>query len=250
MGLTGQLRRVVGPAVRRIGARAIPVALKYAAIRDNVTRALTVSFDNIPPLQAKHLDNVRLFANRNDLISSMRSIEGGVIAEVGVAHGDFSEFLMGQLKPKRFVAFDLFNLHESRQYGHEPWWEGNAKRLNSMTHLEFYKRRFADRSAEVMTEVGMSHLTLAKYPNKSFDLIYIDADHSYEGVKKDADVAKDKVADNGFLIFNDYKIFSHTEGIYYGVVRAVNELIVNDDWVVCGFALERQMYCDIAIHKR
>ena len=167
----------------------------------------------------------------------MRSIEGGVIAEVGVAHGDFSEFLMDQLKPKRFVAFDLFNMHE---WG-EAWGVPTAKLLNNMTHLEFYKRRFADRSAEVVIEVGMSHLTVVKYPDKSFDLIYIDGDHSYEGVKKDAEVAKNKITDNGILIFNDYIAFSPWEGCVYGVVRAVNELIVKDDWVVIGFALQYQM---------
>jgi Methyltransferase domain len=247
VGLTGRLRRVVAP-VRRIGARAIPFALKYSAIRENVMRALAANraHENIPPLEAKHLDNARLFANRKDLISSIPSIQGGVVAEVGVAHGDFSEFLIDQLKPKRFVAFDLFTMHE---WG-VAWEDTTANLLNNMTHLEFYKRRFADRSAEVVIEVGMSHLTLGKYPNKSFDLIYIDADHRYEAVKKDAEVAKNKVADNGFLIFNDYMRFDHLEGQLYGVVRAVNELIVNDNWVVCGFALQREMYCDIAIHKR
>ena len=167
----------------------------------------------------------------------MRSIEGGVIAEVGVAHGDFSEFLMDQLKPRRFVAFDLFNMHE---WG-EAWGVPTAKLLNNMTHLEFYKRRFADRSAEVVIEVGMSHLTVVKYPDKSFDLIYIDGDHRFEAVKKDAVVAKNKVADNGVLIFNDYQVFSLWDGYLYGVVRAVNELIVKDDWVVIGFALQYQM---------
>jgi len=233
--------RVLAPVIRRIGARS-------PEFRNYLIRALIGSPDlfDFPPLEARHLDNAQLFANRYDLISSMRSIEGGVIAEVGVARGDFSEFLIDQLKPKRFVAFDLFDMHE--------W--GNAfgipiaKYLSNMTHLEFYKRRFADRNADVVIEVGMSHLQLAKYPDKSFDLIYIDGDHSYEGVKKDAEIAKDKVVDNGVLVFNDYLAFSAWEGAVYGVMRAVNELIVKDDWVVTGFALNHWMHYDVALRKR
>jgi hypothetical protein len=154
--------------------------------------------------------------------------------------------LIEQLKPKRFVAFDLFNMHEWSN----AWGIPTVKYLYNMTHLEFYKRRFADRSAEVVIEVGMSHLTVVKYPDKSFDLIYIDGDHSYEGVKKDAEIAKNKVVDNGALIFNDYLAFCPWEGVVYGVMRAVNELIVKDDWVVTGFALNHRMHYDVALRKR
>jgi hypothetical protein len=68
--------------------------------------------ENYPALEAKHLDNPRLFASREDLISSMQSMKGGVIAEVGVAHGVFSEYLLNELRPRKFVAFDLFTMHE------------------------------------------------------------------------------------------------------------------------------------------
>ncbi len=64
--------------------------------------------EDYPAVEAKHLDNPRLFANREDLISSMRSAEGGLIGEVGVAHGIFSEYLLNELRPRKFVAFDLF----------------------------------------------------------------------------------------------------------------------------------------------
>lgn len=249
MELKDRLRRAVSPAVRRISARAIPPTLEYPTIRQNVMKALTANpaLESIPQLEAKHLDNARLFANRKDLICSMRSIlEGGVIAEVGVAQGDFSEFLLNELEPKKFVAFDIFNMHE---WG-TAWGNSTTDILNNLSHLEFYRRRFADRGAQVIIEVGKSHLTLARYPDKSFDLIYIDADHAYPFVKKDAEIAKTKLSNSGVIIFNDYMVFDHVFGYVYGVVRAVNEMVVNDNWVVCGFALQPEMYCDIAIHKR
>ena len=202
--------------------------------------------EDYPALEAKHLESPRLFANREDLISSMRSVEGGAIAEVGVAHGVFSQYLLDELRPRKFVAFDLFKMHEWGTYLGEPT---NAL-LNDMTHLDYYSRKFADRGAQVVIEVGRSNLNLSRYPDRSFDLIYIDADHSYDGVTKDANAAKAKLADNGIIVFNDYIQFDFLSGVRYGVVRAVNELIINDDWRVCGFSLQSAMYCDIAIHKR
>src|SRR5215469_9594228 len=168
MGLKSRIRGLVAPAVRR----AIASALTYPVIRRNVIRALAAdpALENIPYLEGKHLDNARLFANRYDLISSLRCIEGGVIAEVGVAHGEFSEFLLNELKPRSFVAFDVFDMHEWGTF----WGTTTSNLLNNMSHLEYYKRRFAHRSAQVVIEVGMSNSTLAKYPDKSFDLIYVD----------------------------------------------------------------------------
>jgi hypothetical protein len=227
---------------------------KVDAIRHYVlARAVSenISTQNYPTLEAKHLDNPRLFTDRMLLLSSMRFATGVVIAEVGVAEGDFSEYLLNEFRPKKFVGFDIFTMHEWDSVG------GGASRgsktnvvLENMTHLDYYTRRFADRGAQVVIEVGMSSVNLKKYPNKTFDLIYIDGDHSYEGVKQDANVAKAKLADNGIIVFNDYIMFDHLNGVPYGVVQAVNELIVSEDWRVCGFSLEKNMFCDIAIRKQ
>jgi hypothetical protein len=99
--------------IRHLGAMAMAPAFRVEAIRRYVmARAVPLSIQTgeYPYLEAKHLDNPRLFANRRDLMSSMRSIKGGVIAEVGVAHGDFSEYLLNELQPRKFVALDTFTI--------------------------------------------------------------------------------------------------------------------------------------------
>jgi len=119
-----------------------------------------------------------------------------------------------------------------------------------MTHLEFYEQRFAHCGAQMVLEVGFSNVKLATYPDKFFDLIYIDADHSYEGVKQDSDLAKFKIKDDGVIVFNDYIMFDHLSAHEpYGVIQVVNELIVNENWRVYGFAFGSHMFCDIAIRK-
>ena len=236
--------------IKHICGQAVAPVFQIGAIRKYAMHraAIAAGFwnDDYPTLEAKHLDNTRLFANREDLISAMRSVEGGVIAEVGVAHGLCSEYLLNELRPKKFVAFDTFNMHEWDTYCNVP----TNILFNNMPHLDYYRRKFADRGSQVVIEVGRSNLNLAKYPDKSFDLICIDADHSYEGVKQDANLAKEKIVDNGVIVFNDYVGFNFFEGEHYGVIRAVNELIINSDWRVCGLSLQCAMFCDIAIRKR
>src|SRR5215469_9286465 len=236
--------------IKHICGQAVAPVFQIGAIRKYAMHraAIAAGFwnDDYPTLEAKHLDNPRLFANRKDLISGMRSVEGGVIAEVGVAHGLLSEYLLNELRPRKFVAFDTFTMHESDTYCNVP----TNILFNNMRHLDYYRQKFADRGSQVVIEVGRSNLNLAKYPDKSFDLIFIDADHSYEGVKQDANLAKEKVTDNGVIVFNNYVAFDFFMGERYGVIRAVNELIINSDWRVCGLSLQTAMYCDIAIHKQ
>ena len=70
-----------------------------------------------------------------------------------------------------------------------------------------------------------------------FDWIYIDAQHDYEGVKRDIGVARRKVKDAGLLVFNDYIVWSYVEMAPYGVVAAVNELCREDRWELIYLAL-------------
>jgi spermidine synthase len=67
------------------------------------------------------------------------------------------------------------------------------------------------------------------FPDGYFDWIYIDANHCYEGVKRDIDKAKRAVKRDGLLVFNDYAFWSHREFMAYGVVQAVNELCLSEN---------------------
>ena len=65
------------------------------------------------------------------------------------------------------------------------------------------------------------------FPDEYFDLIYIDADHSYEGVKKDLEAWWPKVKKGRFFTGDDY---SHqhapVNGLKFGVIQAVDEFAV------------------------
>jgi hypothetical protein len=68
-------------------------------------------------------------------------------------------------------------------------------------------------------------------------------------VRQDAAAASGKVKRDGLLVFNDYTLHDHLGQVRYGVVQAVNELIVASDWKVVGFSLQHYMYCDIALRR-
>ena len=198
-----------------------------------------------PKLGPPDLLAARLFADRYELISRLRFASAPTVAEIGVASGEFSAFLIETLKPKAFHAFDQFGLEASDHVMGVP-----ARDLfGSRTHVEFYRERFAAAAATVEIHVGDSKRLLPLQEAEQFDLVYVDAGHFYNDVKRDAREAARIVKRDGIIVFNDYLMFDHFLGDVYGVVQAVNELVVADGWKVVGFALQHQMFCDIAIAR-
>lgn len=196
-----------------------------------------------PPLTAKHLDNARLFANRSDLVAGLRIPQGGIVAELGVVLGEFSISLIKLLEPREFVAVDAFVLHQLPSL----WGRPTDAIFQRQSHRDFYQKELAGSPCTVTLCEGVSQTMLEAYPNRYFDMIYINSDHSYNATKENAAVAMRKVRQDGVLVFNDYALFDPFSASYYGVVPAVNELVVNEGYRVVGFALQEQMYCNIAL---
>ena len=199
-----------------------------------------------PGLRSEHLQDARLFADRLDLITSLMRVPAPTVAELGVAFGDFSAPLLEKLNPRLFVAIDIFRLDELA----EVWGRSTSAIFQGSSHLEYFKRQFATRGDQVVVEQGTSWEVLERYPDRFFDLIYVDAGHDYESVRRDTLVATMKLRDDGLLVYNDYVMFDHLQqGEPYGIIPNVNALVVEHDWRVVGFALQRDMFCDIALRR-
>jgi hypothetical protein len=200
-----------------------------------------------PELGPSDVENARLFAGRESLVKFLApELVGGTVAEIGVMYGDFSDFIIRTIQPGVFVAIDRFDLHTVPVI----WNKNPTERFQGMSHREFYVKRFAGRSKQLRCEQGDSCEVLARYADQTFDMIYVDAGHDYESVKGDANLSKQKIKPAGILIFNDYIKYSHYDDAYYGVIPVVNDLVVNQGFEVVGFALQADMYCDIAIRRR
>ena len=99
--------------------------------------------------------------------------------------------------------------------------------------------------------VGDSAEILATLPERHFDVIYIDGDHSLEGVRRDADAAARVLKPDGFLVFNDSVLFDYIDCHHYdyGIIHVVNELCVRHGWRVEYLALEAGMNCDTCVRR-
>ena len=156
-------------------------------------------FRSAPRLDWKHVRNCRLVPDRVDLLKTCLPTHG-VVAELGTDHGDFAQMILKCSSPRELHIIDI-------------------------TLAGFRRDAFASAidQGTVQLHESDSVEAMRRFPDGYFDWIYIDANHSYDGVKRDIDEAKKKVKGDGLLVFNDYIFWSHREFMPYGVVQSVNE---------------------------
>jgi Methyltransferase domain len=133
--------------------------------------------------------------------------------ELGVFKGEFTEQILRTVKPKMLYLIDLWEYNKdihSANFDEKP---------DMIKNYEHVKRRYG-RLRNVMIKKGYSDQELQQLADDSLDWIYVDADHRYEGVKKDLEMAIKKVKKNGIIAGDDY-----IEKQGWGVVKAVNELL-------------------------
>ncbi len=172
--------------------------------------------------------------------------KGRVFAEVGVALGGFSRLVRSLCEPSLFVAIDEFRLHELSTL----WGQPTEVLFGGKSHLDFYQAEFADTIATGGMRVleGDSAACLERLDDASIDIIYVDADHRYEFVRRDLAVARRKVRADGWIIVNDYLMVTELGAtISYGVVHATHEFMLEHDWGMQYLALQTRMFCDVAL---
>jgi hypothetical protein len=194
----------------------------------------------VPPEATK---DARLFSDRIQMIKAIGPAKARRVVEIGVAFGEFSEQLIARYKPDEFHAIDVFDLHTYPTL----WGHPSENAFKGATHQAFYDTRIAAVSDRATSHQGNSFDVMETFPDKHFDLIYIDASHKYEDVKRDAEVSVRKLTAGGMIIFNDYIYWSHGSNEPFGVVQVVNDMLANQGWKIAGFALHPEMYCDVAL---
>lgn len=184
-----------------------------------------IQLPTVPMLTERHLENCRLLPYREAILARMRV--GGITAEIGVQTGKFSRSILDICRPHKLHLIDLD--------------------LHSFSINEKFRSEI--NSGIITLHEGNSSIVMQDFPDEYFDFIYIDGDHSYEGVKRDIEVAKQKIKREGYLVLNDYTYWSPVECMRYGIIQAVNELCLEEDWEIVYFSLAHYMYCDVAIKR-
>jgi hypothetical protein len=191
-------------------------------------QALLLSYP-YPTLMDKHLDGARLLPTREVMLPALPN--DGIAAEIGVASGDFSQQILQLNKPKKLHLIDCW---DSERYG---------------TFQSSVRQRFEKEisSGVVEINIGLSTEVLATFKDGYFDWVYIDTVHDYKTTAQELLISKSKVKKGGVIAGHDYCQGNMISGWSYGVIQAVHEFCVKNDWKIKFLTTESHCYLSFAI---
>lgn len=183
-------------------------------------------------LDDKHLRNLTVLKDRLELLR--RLPHNGIVAEIGVNKGKFSEKIMSICAPSKLHLIDM--------WGNDRYHDG--------LHLEV-KDKFANEIVERRVEInhGMSTKVVDQFEDEYFDWVYIDTDHTYETTLEELIKYSAKVKSGGVLAGHDYLMGNWNSMFKYGVVEAVYEFCNKYDWELLYVTAEIGMHPSFAIRK-
>jgi hypothetical protein len=164
--------------------------------------------------------------------------KNGVGAEVGVHLGDFSSTILTLARPKMLYLVDPWKYfpdptYKDSMYGGErdiqKEMDGRYERV-----LKKFAREISKGTVKVYRELGVE--AAQRMSDGELDFVYIDGDHSYEGVSHDLKSFFSKVKAGGLIIGDDYSLGGWWKD---GIVRAFNEFVAETRSIV-EFKMEGQ----------
>lgn len=148
--------------------------------------------------------------------------------------GEFARHLVS-LDPKLLVCIDPFDGWNCSgdQDGN------NVKNAYLPVIFDHMCATFA-KEFSVKIERGRSQDVLPQYPDEYFDFMYIDGDHSYEGVKRDLLLCAKKIKRGGIIAGHDYMVNKAKcqHNYDFGVQRAVSEFCEECGWEIVALAFD------------
>lgn len=135
----------------------------------------------------------------------------GFGAEIGVWKGEFSSFLLKNVRPKKLHLIDPWCFMKEYSWA---WYGGVIAKSQVDMNMIYHKIQqqfgsYPQVEIHRMRSFEASHLFSDPY----FDWIYIDGDHTYEGVMEDLCAYFPKVKAGGLIIGDDYGLESVTRAV-------------------------------------
>ena len=164
-------------------------------------------------IESKHVNGCELLATRIELLK--RLPKQGIVAELGVDEGDFSNLIVEYCTPQKLHLVDTWS---SLRY--------NADKFSNVTSK--FKKEIENGAVEIHRKLSTE--ASIEFKDNYFDWIYIDTDHRYRTTLDELYVFSKKVKKGGFIAGHDYVMGNWTKFIKYGVVEAVAEFCVKENW--------------------
>ena len=183
-------------------------------------------------LHQKHIPNLEVVLDRETMLKSLP--KNGIIAELGVDQGDFSSKILSNTHPEKLYLIDT--------------WASKRYKKNKMNHVRIRFHKEIDTGRVVIIR-GKSEIELKKFENSYFDWVYIDTSHSYQHTVKELELCRQKVKDGGIIAGHDYCQGNIKEAFAYGVVQAVNQFCVKNNWEFILLTHETHRGLSFAIKK-
>lgn len=195
----------------------------YKFIHQKVSNVQT-KIDALLPkldLQEKHIANLKVLTNRKALLEKLP--KDGLVAELGVNKGEFSQEILRVSKPQIFYLVDAW---DSERYD-----GGLRNRVESM----FVNQITA---GKVKIHQGYSTDLASSFEDRYFDWIYIDTDHSYQVTKAELHAYKNKIKPDGIIARHDYSQGNWGKILRYGVMEAIHEFCIQEGWELIYLTIE------------
>lgn len=208
---------------------------------------LTIYFNNT--LSPYFTKKILCFNSRNEMIKFFCDKSTNLnLLEIGVFKGEFLNFINTQCKNvNKIDALDLF---EGIVFSGDV--DGNN--LESCDLVSSYKelKNLYNDNFKINIIKSDSYSFLKIEDNNFYDIIYIDGDHSYEGVMKDLIGSYNKIKDRGYIMGHDYIINTRkTKNFYhFGVKKAVDKFCVVYKQKVTAYSLDGYVSFCIQINKK
>mgnify|MGYP001585028591 CR=1 FL=1 len=180
---------------------------------------------------------MQTFNNRAELF---RHMPRGIVAEIGVHHGDNAQTILDSASADTLILIDCWE-QQSGPYARDP----SNTQLKGV--YEQVVKRFAANSSVSVLKM-YSSVAAMLFTNEAFDWVYIDADHTLQAVRADLAMWWPKVKVRGFLCGHDYIVDKYNKSYsYIQVKQAVNEFC--QERVLELYALTDEKYGSWAIRR-
>lgn len=182
-------------------------------------------------LEEKHTETCRLLPNRLAMLD--RLPRHAVVAEVGVAFGDFSQEIMKRADPAALHLIDAWSTERYR------------------AGLEKIRQSFSNEieTERVVINQGLSTDVLETYPDDFFDWVYIDTDHTYQTTIQELRTAQRIVRPSGHIAGHDHCTGNVVKPFPYGVVQAVTQFCKEEGWTYAFLTAESHGHASFCLRK-